>query len=91
MNKKVLLLSVNAIILGSPLISASCNITKTEQKQVLSKDGTELIQIGFKNGQIEAVPKTVKKVPTTLPKQITSLKDAFKENVNDKIEGIEKW
>ncbi|KNG79349.1 BspA family leucine-rich repeat surface protein [Mycoplasma sp. HU2014] len=56
----------------------------------------ECIKIGFslmndKSIQIEQFPETVSKVPPVLPKEITSLWLAFKDNINTEIDGIQHW
>lgn len=58
-------------------------------------DATEITQIGYHHNKDEfriiTFPKTIKKVPNKLPSIITSLEEAFKNNQNEKIEGIEDW
>ncbi|WP_434329638.1 BspA family leucine-rich repeat surface protein [Mycoplasma capricolum subsp. capricolum] len=67
-----------------------------EKLAVYNKDKTKCLQIGYFTNdkgeiQIEQFPETVCKVPESLPKQITSLKNAFKNNINITISGIEHW
>ncbi len=37
------------------------------------------------------LPKSVNKVPSVLPEEITALIEVFRGNTNAKIEGIEAW
>ncbi|WP_201342679.1 BspA family leucine-rich repeat surface protein [Mycoplasma sp. HU2014] len=77
------------------------NIIKQKSKKYYleakyNSDFTECLEIGyFTNNkgevQIEQFPETVKKVPSELPKFITSLELAFYKNENSKIEGIQHW
>ncbi|QVK06981.1 BspA family leucine-rich repeat surface protein [Mycoplasma mycoides] len=67
-----------------------------KKEAIYNADKTECLEIGyFKNEdgqiQIEPFPETIKKVPKVLPKQITSLKNAFENNINITISGIEHW
>ncbi|WP_434325285.1 BspA family leucine-rich repeat surface protein [Mycoplasma capricolum] len=62
------------------------------------KDPDEIFALGYekttnsKDGiKLKQIPKNVKKVPSFLPKMITSLESAFKGNLNKTIEGIESW
>ncbi|WP_434337688.1 BspA family leucine-rich repeat surface protein [Mycoplasma capricolum] len=70
---------------------------KNKFKQaVYNADKTECLEIGyFKNWkgvvEIEKFPETVKKVPSVLPKEITSLESAFSCNQNTYIDGIQHW
>ncbi|WP_238523223.1 BspA family leucine-rich repeat surface protein [Mycoplasma leachii] len=64
------------------------------QKAMYNND--ECVQIGFfenSDGKIQIVPfkPTTTKVPSTLPSQITSLKEAFKGLKTSSVDGIEKW
>ncbi|ENY53625.1 Hypothetical protein, DUF285 family [Metamycoplasma alkalescens 14918] len=64
----------------------------TPKKAIYNEDETICLQIGWdETGKIEPFPQTIEEVPTTLPKQITSLEFAFSGNENDYIEGIENW
>ncbi|WP_434337913.1 BspA family leucine-rich repeat surface protein [Mycoplasma capricolum] len=61
-------------------------------------DPTEILTLGYEKAsnindgiKLKHIPKTVKKVPKTLPKKITSLEGAFKDNENSTIDGIEYW
>ncbi|MBY7705171.1 hypothetical protein JIY74_34080 [Vibrio harveyi] len=75
------------------------NIIKQKSKiyyleAIYNSDFTECLEIGyFTNNkgevQIEQFPVTVKKVPSELPKFITSLEGAFMDNKNTEIEGIQ--
>ncbi|WP_434342362.1 BspA family leucine-rich repeat surface protein [Mycoplasma capricolum] len=61
-----------------------------------NRDKTECLEIGyFENWkgeiQIEPFKSTTKKVPSVLPKEITSLVKAFKNNENESIDGIQYW
>lgn len=63
---------------------------------IYNKGETECLQIGyFLNNQreIQIIPFHIKtkKVPSILPKEITSLKGAFESNNNVKIIGLDKW
>ncbi|UWD35388.1 BspA family leucine-rich repeat surface protein [Mycoplasma cottewii] len=54
------------------------------------------VEIGYtkhKDGkwQIEQFDRNTQKVPSKLPRFITSLRDAFKQNVSSEIEGIQHW
>ncbi|QVJ96676.1 DUF285 domain-containing protein [Mycoplasma mycoides subsp. capri] len=67
------------------------------KQAIYNADKTECLEIGYQvssdNGYIQIVPfpATIKKVPNVLPKQITSLKNAFENNINITISGIEHW
>ncbi|AVN60327.1 BspA family leucine-rich repeat surface protein [Mesoplasma entomophilum] len=66
------------------------------KKAIYDNNNSELVEFGWftdKRGTIciEPILATTKKVPTDLPEQITSLRTAFYENRNEKIEGIEEW
>ncbi|WP_434328764.1 BspA family leucine-rich repeat surface protein [Mycoplasma capricolum subsp. capricolum] len=66
------------------------------KQAVYDDDLTECLEIGyFENWkgeiQIEQFKPTTKKVPKTLPKEITSLAQAFKGNENESIDGIQYW
>ncbi|QVK09447.1 BspA family leucine-rich repeat surface protein [Mycoplasma mycoides] len=69
---------------------------KIIKKAVYNKDKTECLKIGYFKTvtgeiQIEQFLPTTKKVPKVLPKQITSLRYAFENNINITISGIEHW
>ncbi|WFQ93042.1 BspA family leucine-rich repeat surface protein [Mycoplasma feriruminatoris] len=69
---------------------------KLIKQAVYNTNKTECFQIGYYKTasgviRIQRLSKTIKKVPSELPKEITSLKTAFSENINSKIEGIENW
>ncbi|WFQ93720.1 BspA family leucine-rich repeat surface protein [Mycoplasma feriruminatoris] len=62
------------------------------------KDSTEVLILGYetttnpKDGiKLKQIPTNVNKVPKSLPKKVTSLESAFKDNVNGQISGIEFW
>ncbi|SRX58543.1 lipoprotein [Mycoplasma mycoides subsp. capri] len=62
------------------------------------QDPNEILVLGFEKSKnekdgikLKQIPKNVKKVPKTLPKNITSLESAFKDNENENIDGIENW
>nr|WP_230577294.1 BspA family leucine-rich repeat surface protein [Mycoplasma capricolum] len=64
------------------------------QKAMYKND--ECVQIGFfesTDGKIQIVPfkPTTTKVPSTLPSQITSLKEAFKGLKTASVDGIQNW
>ncbi|AOQ22019.1 BspA family leucine-rich repeat surface protein [Mycoplasma capricolum subsp. capripneumoniae] len=66
------------------------------KQAVYNADLTECLEIGYFTNekdeiQIESFKPTTKKVPSVLPKKITSLKNAFKNNINITISGIEHW
>ncbi|XWT74928.1 BspA family leucine-rich repeat surface protein [Mycoplasma leachii] len=66
------------------------------KEAIYNADKTECLEIGyFVNSkseiQIQHMPITIKKVPSALPKEITSLKFAFKDNENEFIDGIQYW
>ncbi|WP_434325893.1 BspA family leucine-rich repeat surface protein [Mycoplasma leachii] len=62
-----------------------------------NRDKTECLEIGYflnthtKEIQIIKFPSTIKKVPNKLPNLITSLRNAFSDNKNEIIEGIQCW
>ncbi|WP_434325703.1 BspA family leucine-rich repeat surface protein [Mycoplasma leachii] len=71
-------------------------MSKSIKQPIYNVDKTECLEIGyFKNWngviQIEQFPETIKKVPSVLPKEITSLKFAFYENTSSEIDGIQHW
>ncbi|WP_434343737.1 BspA family leucine-rich repeat surface protein [Mycoplasma sp. 06067-C1-B144P-99-0482-3] len=41
--------------------------------------------------KLNSIPSNINKVPKSLPTKITSLEAAFKDNVNEIIDGIESW
>ncbi|EXU60331.1 BspA family leucine-rich repeat surface protein [Mycoplasma mycoides] len=62
------------------------------------KDPTEILILGYEKStnpkyglKLKQIPKNVKKVPSFLLKEITSLESAFKDNENANIDGIEYW
>ncbi|ADR24314.1 PARCEL domain protein [Mycoplasma leachii PG50] len=66
------------------------------KQAIYNFDKTECLQIGYFTNeageiQIEPFNPTTKKVPSSLPKEITSLKEAFKDNENEFIDGIQYW
>ncbi|WP_434337665.1 BspA family leucine-rich repeat surface protein [Mycoplasma capricolum] len=66
------------------------------KEPIYNADKTECLEIGhFTNDkgeiQIEQFLPTTKKVPKVLPKEITSLAQAFKGNKNEFIDGIQYW
>ncbi|WP_434325822.1 BspA family leucine-rich repeat surface protein [Mycoplasma leachii] len=66
------------------------------KQAIYNANQTECLQIGyFLNSkseiQVQHMPITIKKVPSVLPKEITSLKEAFQANLNEFIEGIQHW
>ncbi|MBY7704478.1 hypothetical protein JIY74_30095 [Vibrio harveyi] len=70
------------------------NTQKLHKKAFYNSDYTKCFEIGyFTNNkgevQIEQFPETVKKVPSELPKFITSLEGAFMDNKNTEIDGIQ--
>nr|AAF15245.1 unknown [Mycoplasma capricolum subsp. capricolum] len=80
------------------LQSASRKINRTDEKShVYNTDKTEITEIGYwtRNGAItiKGIPKTVKKVSSSLPPEITSLYGAFSyRNTDDVIvTGFERW
>ncbi|ABC01671.1 BspA family leucine-rich repeat surface protein [Mycoplasma capricolum] len=70
---------------------------KIEKKTLYDKsDNTICTQIGYFTNdkgeiQIEQFLPTTKKVPSVLPKGITNLKSAFKDNEHESIDGIQYW
>ncbi|PTD31073.1 BspA family leucine-rich repeat surface protein [Mycoplasma leachii] len=70
---------------------------KDEKSHVYNTDKTEITEIGYwtRNGAItiKGIPKTVKKVSSSLPPEITSLYGAFSyRNTDDVIvTGFERW
>ncbi|KNG79524.1 BspA family leucine-rich repeat surface protein [Mycoplasma sp. HU2014] len=61
-----------------------------------NSDFTECLEIGWFTNEdgvveIQSFHYKTKKVPSELPKHITSLKFAFWKNINTKIQGIENW
>ncbi|WP_434337701.1 BspA family leucine-rich repeat surface protein [Mycoplasma capricolum] len=66
------------------------------KKAIYNADKTECLEIGYFTNdkdeiQIEQFLPATKKVPKVLPKEITSLRSAFKDNENEFIEGIQYW
>ncbi|QVJ96019.1 BspA family leucine-rich repeat surface protein [Mycoplasma mycoides] len=66
------------------------------KKAIYNANQIECLEIGyFVNSkseiQIQNMPITIKKVPSALPKEITSLKEAFQANLNKFIDGIQYW
>lgn len=66
------------------------------KEPIYNEDLTECLEIGYFTNdkgeiQIEQFPPTIKKVPNQLPKEITRLTGAFKENINTEIDGIQHW
>ncbi|WP_434342372.1 BspA family leucine-rich repeat surface protein [Mycoplasma capricolum] len=66
------------------------------KEPIYNADKTECLEIGyFENWkgeiQIEQFLPATKKVPKVLPKEITSLAKAFKDNENESIDGIQYW
>ncbi|WP_434337557.1 BspA family leucine-rich repeat surface protein [Mycoplasma capricolum] len=69
---------------------------KNFKEAIYNADKTKCLEIGYftnKAGeiQIEQFLPTTKKVPSVLPKEITNLKSAFKDNENESIDGIQYW
>ncbi|ABC01191.1 BspA family leucine-rich repeat surface protein [Mycoplasma capricolum] len=68
------------------LIEHISNLSKDlilDKNQLITKINDEI--------QIKQFLQTTKKVPSVLPKEITNLKTAFKDNENEFIEGIQDW
>ncbi|QQY78412.1 DUF285 domain-containing protein [Mycoplasma mycoides subsp. capri] len=66
------------------------------KQAIYNANQTKCLEIGyFVNSkseiQIQHMPITIRKVPSVLPKEITSLKEAFKDNENKFIDGIQYW
>ncbi|MCK8461946.1 BspA family leucine-rich repeat surface protein [Mycoplasma capricolum subsp. capricolum] len=66
------------------------------KKAIYNKSKTQCLEIGYFTNdndeiQIEQFKPTTKKVPSVLPKEITSLAQAFKGNENEFIDGIQYW
>ncbi|WP_434325802.1 BspA family leucine-rich repeat surface protein [Mycoplasma leachii] len=66
------------------------------KQAIYNFDETECLQIGYFTNeageiQIQHMPITIKKVPSALPKEITSLELAFSRNQNAFIDGIQDW
>ncbi|WP_434336089.1 BspA family leucine-rich repeat surface protein [Mycoplasma capricolum] len=65
------------------------------KQAVYNADKTECLEIGYEwyDNQISIIPfpRTIKKVPSALPKEITSLELAFSRNQNAFINGIQDW
>ncbi|WP_308506911.1 BspA family leucine-rich repeat surface protein [Mycoplasma mycoides] len=66
------------------------------KQAIYNFDQTECLEIGYFTNdkdkiQIEQFKSTTKKVPSVLPKEITSLAQAFKDNQNESIDGIQYW
>ncbi|WFQ96210.1 BspA family leucine-rich repeat surface protein [Mycoplasma feriruminatoris] len=62
------------------------------------KDSAEVLILGYEKAKnpkdgikLKQIPANVNKVPNFLPKNVTSLESAFKDNENEKISGIEFW
>ncbi|WP_434329625.1 BspA family leucine-rich repeat surface protein [Mycoplasma capricolum subsp. capricolum] len=56
--------------------------------EVIKELGWEKISGGYR---LKQIPIHIRTVPKELPKHITSLNGVFKENISDKIEGIQHW
>ncbi|WP_434335395.1 BspA family leucine-rich repeat surface protein [Mycoplasma capricolum subsp. capricolum] len=56
--------------------------------EVIKELGWEKINGAYK---LKQIPIHIRTVPKELPKHITSLNSVFKENISDKIEGIQHW
>nr|WP_080713629.1 BspA family leucine-rich repeat surface protein [Mycoplasma capricolum] len=72
------------------------NTQKWSKKAKYNLWKTKCLQIGYFTNdkgeiQIEQFLPTTKKVPSVLPKEITSLRRAFQGNQNEIIEGIQYW
>lgn len=77
--------------------------TQTYDIDLSQLNVTKITQIGYRYvrqsflredfGQIKIVtmPKTVEEVPSTLPRQITSLRGVFEGLIAEQVKGIEKW
>ncbi|WP_333781161.1 BspA family leucine-rich repeat surface protein [Mycoplasma capricolum] len=66
------------------------------KKAIYNADKTECLEIGYFTNdkdeiQIEQFLPATKKVPSVLPKEITSLAQAFEDNENKLIDGIQHW
>ncbi|QVK03206.1 DUF285 domain-containing protein [Mycoplasma mycoides subsp. capri] len=66
------------------------------KEAIYNANQTECLEIGyFVNSkseiQIQHMPITIRKVPSVLPKEITSLNEAFQANLNKFIDGIQHW
>ncbi|WP_434325259.1 BspA family leucine-rich repeat surface protein [Mycoplasma capricolum] len=57
-------------------------------REVIKELGWEKINGGYR---LKQIPIHIRTVPKDLPKHITSLNSVFKENISDKIEGIQHW
>ncbi|WP_434324458.1 BspA family leucine-rich repeat surface protein [Mycoplasma capricolum] len=62
------------------------------------KNPNEILFLGYEKSKdpkdgykLKEIPTNINKVPSKLPKLITSLESAFKNNKNERIEGIETW
>ncbi|WP_434335125.1 BspA family leucine-rich repeat surface protein [Mycoplasma capricolum subsp. capricolum] len=71
--------------------------SKIFKEPIYNADKTECLQIGYflnqKTNKVQIIDflPTTKKVPSVLPKEITSLKAAFADNKNKTIDGIQYW
>ncbi|QVK02426.1 BspA family leucine-rich repeat surface protein [Mycoplasma mycoides] len=66
------------------------------KEPIYNADKTECLEIGYFTNdkgeiQIEPFNAKTKKVPSVLPKEITSLAQAFESNENEFIDGIQYW
>ncbi|WP_434324482.1 BspA family leucine-rich repeat surface protein [Mycoplasma capricolum] len=60
----------------------------SNNRETIKKLGWEKISGGYR---LKQIPIHIRTVPKDLPKHITSLNSVFKENISDKIEGIQHW
>ncbi|EOA07301.1 Hypothetical protein, predicted transmembrane protein, DUF285 family [Mycoplasma yeatsii 13926] len=78
------------------LITPVFTIQESEYINDEQGNAIECTKIGYslmsdKSIKIQQFPVTVSKVPSELPKHITNLNNAFDENINEIIKGIESW
>ncbi|WP_434323888.1 BspA family leucine-rich repeat surface protein [Mycoplasma capricolum subsp. capricolum] len=60
----------------------------SNNRETIKKLGWEKISGGYR---LKQIPIHIRTVPKDLPRHITSLNSVFKENISDKIEGIQHW
>ncbi|WP_434335222.1 BspA family leucine-rich repeat surface protein [Mycoplasma leachii] len=103
MKKLLTILGLTSLSVLPAFSVLSCNpyywlrSLKIIKEPIYNADKTECLQIGYvldqktNKIQIDQFPETIKKVPSVLPKEITSLKAAFADNKNITIDGIQYW
>ncbi|WP_434324818.1 BspA family leucine-rich repeat surface protein [Mycoplasma capricolum] len=103
MKKLLTILGLTSLSVLPAFSVLSCNpyywlrSLKIIKEPIYNADKTECLRIGYvldrKTNKIQIIDflPTTKKVPSVLPKEITSLKAAFADNKNKTIDGIQYW